>query len=72
MPCSDPEELSELYTDVMQQRMGSTTLTYRHEDGTNYCRILGEHAPFLLLCAPVPCLSKKPAERGTSRAGWGR
>ncbi|PSC72542.1 phosphoglucan phosphatase amyloplastic [Micractinium conductrix] len=38
----NPEELSELYTDVMQQRMGSTTLTYRHEDGTNYCRILDD------------------------------
>ncbi len=32
----DVEELSQEYTDVMQQRMGSATLTYRHEDGMNY------------------------------------
>ena len=36
------EELSEKYTDVMQERMGSAVLTYRHEDGTNFCRILDD------------------------------
>lgn len=35
----DEEDLSDAYTDVMQQRMG-TSLTYRHEDGMNYTRIL--------------------------------
>lgn len=38
-PASQPpdiEELSQEYTDVMQQRMGSAALTYRHEDGMNY------------------------------------
>ncbi|KAI7843358.1 hypothetical protein COHA_003054 [Chlorella ohadii] len=38
----DVEELSQEYTDVMQQRMGSATLTYRHEDGMNYSRILDD------------------------------
>jgi hypothetical protein len=38
----DVEELSQEYTDVMQQRMGSATLTYRHEDGMNYNRILDD------------------------------
>jgi hypothetical protein len=33
------ERKSEEYTDVMQHRMG-TVLTYRHEDGMNYHRIL--------------------------------
>lgn len=32
----DVEELSQEYTDVMRERMGSTALTYRHEDGMNY------------------------------------
>lgn len=36
------EELSEVYTDVMRERMGSAVLTYRHEDGMNYCRILDD------------------------------
>ncbi|KAL4443451.1 hypothetical protein ABPG75_011188 [Micractinium tetrahymenae] len=38
----DTEELSEAYTDVMRERMGSAVLTYRHEDGMNYCRILDD------------------------------
>lgn len=41
-PLADTEELSDKYTDVMQQRMGSATLTYRHEDGTNWNRILDD------------------------------
>ncbi|EFN57929.1 hypothetical protein CHLNCDRAFT_142013 [Chlorella variabilis] len=36
----DTEDLSDKYTDVMQERMGSAVLTYRHEDGTNFSRIL--------------------------------
>lgn len=36
---TDTERKSEEYTDVMQHRMG-TVLTYRHEDGMNYHRIL--------------------------------
>ena len=35
------EDKSDEYTDVMQQRMG-TSLTYRHEDGMNYNRILDD------------------------------
>ncbi len=38
----DTEDLSEKYTDVMQERMGSAVLTYRHEDGTNFSRILDD------------------------------
>ena len=37
---ADTEDLSDKYTDVMQERMGSAVLTYRHEDGTNFSRIL--------------------------------
>jgi hypothetical protein len=37
---ADAEDLSDKYTDVMQERMGSAVLTYRHEDGTNWSRIL--------------------------------
>lgn len=44
LPASPPdvEELSEVYTVVMRERMGSAVLTYRHEDGMNYCRILDD------------------------------
>lgn len=31
-----------MYTVVMRERMGSAVLTYRHEDGMNYCRILDD------------------------------
>ena len=41
-PPPDVEELSEAYTDVMRERMGSAVLTYRHEDGMNYSRILDD------------------------------
>jgi hypothetical protein len=34
------DRLSEEYTDTMQKRMGSATLTYCHEDGMNYNRIM--------------------------------
>lgn len=36
---TDEEDKSAEYSDVMQQRMGSS-LTYRHEDGMNYAEIL--------------------------------
>lgn len=65
---ADVEELSEHYTDVMRERMGSAVLTYRHEDGTNYTRILddlivgsclqasdGWQAACCLLLVPWPC-----------------
>lgn len=35
-------ELSEDYSETMQQRMGNTALMYRHEDGMNYTRILDD------------------------------
>lgn len=35
------EDLSETYTEVMQERMGAP-LIYRHEDGMNYTRILDD------------------------------
>jgi hypothetical protein len=37
---AEDKSLSEEYTDVMQERMGSNNLFYRHEDGMNYNRIL--------------------------------
>lgn len=37
----EDEDLSETYTEVMQQRMGAP-LIYRHEDGMNYTRILDD------------------------------
>lgn len=36
---STAEDLSEEYTDTMQKRMGSASLTYRHEEGMNFHRI---------------------------------
>ncbi|KAF6266795.1 protein-tyrosine phosphatase-like protein [Scenedesmus sp. NREL 46B-D3] len=36
---SEPEAKSDEYTEEMQARMG-TSLTYRHEDGINYSRVL--------------------------------
>ena len=37
----EDEDLSETYTEVMQQRMGAPMI-YRHEDGMNYTRILDD------------------------------
>ena len=37
----DNDDLSESYTNVMQERMGAP-LVYRHEDGMNYTRILDD------------------------------
>ena len=37
----DDDDLSETYSKVMQERMGSP-LTYRHEDGMNYTRIMDD------------------------------
>ncbi|KAI3428039.1 hypothetical protein D9Q98_006425 [Chlorella vulgaris] len=56
----DAEDLSEKYTDVMQERMGSAVLTYRHEDGTNWSRIL----PDLVVgsCLQTPADVDKVAE----------
>ena len=36
------EDLSAQYSEEMQQRMGANSLTYRHEDGMNYTRILDD------------------------------
>jgi len=37
----DEDAKSDEYSDVMQQRMGSS-LTYRHEDGINFADILND------------------------------
>jgi hypothetical protein len=47
------EDLSDVYTDVMQQRMGSAALVYRHEDGMNYTRILPDLIVGSCLQAPT-------------------
>ena len=59
---ADIEELSQEYTDVMQQRMGSAALTYRHEDGMNYRPVyqpLGLLLVFVCFCLhdPLVCVA---------------